>query len=665
MFRGDKYEFFLRTKFAGCLTKSEVDELFNTCCAWIELQAGDVLFQRGDTCESGLHMVVDGVVGVYFSSSQMSYTMTAGDSIGDLDLLDSCNRRRRTAGVRAESQSLVMHIRQDSWVEYCGRNPAALLRYLRLSIGRLHQTSSYVLSQFLLLPTVMENQLDVVILEGEVWGDMFTKISAALPLACSLFAAGCKFQLTTQPWKLTILLTGFVSVKAESFNPDGSVAASVSRDIKAPCILGARAFLAEHCEAEHFTYTAGADTCAVSIGTDDLKALAAAEPVLYVDLMFSASTALMPGIDRFIEAGLNRSWVPAGQCVFPQGERADSLYVIISGRVKLFVDSNDPDRPAQLVAEAASGDSIGEEAILAADGDADGGPVRLCTAYCVRDCELVRVSPQDFKRLFHNYPEAMLRFVRSLYQRSARPSAAPRIPTAGLPPQALQAVPSRVVIVPLNPESEPAVRRFARLLEVALAAVHGPVAFLDSSGFDSLGLDGVTGVPSFFHRTHLLSWIAREEENRRCVLVLVDAKASMWGKVRPRPWAPPSSTSCLRVVSPPLPCFTYSYAGVQPHLGYPFKFTLPPTRQTIICNHPPAHKSHCPGSTGSLLPAWPCYASPAAIPSACRSEPPPHPTPLRLFPSDLYLLEPAAVRWAGGLGASCRAAQLAPNRLPF
>jgi CRP-like cAMP-binding protein len=540
MFRGDKYDFFMRTKFAGCLTKSEVDEIFNTCCAWIELQAGDVLFQRGDTCESGLHMVVDGIVGVYFSSSEMSYTMTAGDSIGDLDLLDSCNRRRRMAGVRAECQSLVMHIRQDSWVEYCGRNPAALLRYLRLSIGRLHQTSSYVLSQFLLLPTV-ENQLDVVILEGELWGDSdtFSKISAALPLASSLYSAGCKFQLATQPRKLTIMLTGFVSVSVESLNPDGSIAGSVSRKFKAPCILGARAFLAEHCTAEHCTYTVGADTCVLSVGsTDDLKALAAAEPSLYVGLMFSASTALMPSIDRFIEAGLNRSWVPAGQCVFSQGERADSLYVIISGRVKLFIDSDEPDRPARLVAEAVLGDSIGEEVILAADNDTDRGPTRLCTAYCVRDCELVKVSPQDFKRLFHNFPEAMLRFVRSLYQRSARPSsqpAAPRFPAAGPPPRALPAVPSRVAIVPLNPESEPAVRRFARQLEAALATVHGPVAFLDSSGVDSrLGLDGVADAPSFFHRTHVLSWIAREEESRRCVLLLTDARASMWGKVRPR-----------------------------------------------------------------------------------------------------------------------------------
>jgi CRP-like cAMP-binding protein len=544
MFRGDKYEFFSRTKFAGCLTKSELDELFNTCCAWINLQAGDVLFQRGDTCESGLYMVVDGVVGVYFSSSQMNYTMTAGDSIGDLDLLDSCNRRRRTAGVRAESQSLIMHIRQDSWIEYCSRNPAALLRYLRLSIGRLHKTSSYVLSQFLLLPTE-ENQLDVVILEGEVWRDTLARIGAALPLAASSVAAGCSFQLATQPRKLAVMLTGSVCVKAESLHSDGSVAASVSRKFKAPCILGARAFLAEHCKAEHCTYALGADARILSVGgTDDLKALAAAEPALYVDLMLAASTALMPSIDRFIDAGLNRSWVPAGRCVFPQGERADGLYVIISGRVKLFVDSDGPDRPARLLAEAASGDSIGDEAILAADGAAGGGPARPCTAYCVRDCELVKVSPQDFQRLFHSFPEAMLRFVRSLYQRSARPpplAAAPPFPPAGPPPRALPAVPSRVAIVPLNPESEPAVRRFARQLEAALADAHGPVAFLDAAAVDGrLGLDGVADAPSFFYRTHVLSWIAREEESHPRVLLLADARASMWGKVRAH--SPPTHT---------------------------------------------------------------------------------------------------------------------------
>ncbi len=69
----------------------------------------------------------------------------------------------------------------------------------------------------------------------------------------------------------------------------------------------------------------------------------------FVDLLLLAGRALGPIIRRFISLGLNRVWTKAGDTVYRQGEPAESLYILISGRLRLL--RADPDGRGPMVVE--------------------------------------------------------------------------------------------------------------------------------------------------------------------------------------------------------------------------------------------------------------------------------------------------------------------------
>ena len=73
-----------------------------------------------------------------------------------------------------------------------------------------------------------------------------------------------------------------------------------------------------------------------------------------------------------------------------QGDPADCMYAIVSGRLQLFTESGDGTQ--RLLAELRSGETVGEVDLI------DGRP-RMATARAVRDSELVRVSRLGFERL--------------------------------------------------------------------------------------------------------------------------------------------------------------------------------------------------------------------------------------------------------------------------
>jgi NTE family protein len=73
-----------------------------------------------------------------------------------------------------------------------------------------------------------------------------------------------------------------------------------------------------------------------------------------------------------------------------QGDPADCMYAIVSGRLQLFTESGDGTQ--RLLAELRSGETVGEVDLI------DGLP-RMATARAVRDSELVRVSRLGFERL--------------------------------------------------------------------------------------------------------------------------------------------------------------------------------------------------------------------------------------------------------------------------
>jgi CRP/FNR family transcriptional regulator, cyclic AMP receptor protein len=101
--------------------------------------------------------------------------------------------------------------------------------------------------------------------------------------------------------------------------------------------------------------------------------------------------------------------VPKGKKIFSQGERADAIYFIQSGRVKITVVS-----------------SAGKEAVLAMLGPHDffgegalvGQSLRMSTATTLEATTLFQVEKRAMLRAFHDQPELSEKFMASLLARN-------------------------------------------------------------------------------------------------------------------------------------------------------------------------------------------------------------------------------------------------------
>ncbi len=95
----------------------------------------------------------------------------------------------------------------------------------------------------------------------------------------------------------------------------------------------------------------------------------------------------------------------AGETLFRAGEPGESLYVVRSGEVELFIRDTAGQKIALAIAGA--GEVFGELALL------DRGP-RTATAVALTDCELLELDRDDLLLLFQKSPNAALRLLAAM-----------------------------------------------------------------------------------------------------------------------------------------------------------------------------------------------------------------------------------------------------------
>ncbi|KXZ52202.1 hypothetical protein GPECTOR_10g833 [Gonium pectorale] len=143
------------------------------------------------------------------------------------------------------------------------------------------------------------------------------------------------------------------------------------------------------------------------------QALLAEQPDLLLRLLVAASAALGPVIRRFISLGLNRVWLESGDVAYRQGDFAECLYVVISGRLRLLHETLHPvthARQLHLEEEVGRGEAVG--AVWAITGGHHD-----TTALCVRDSELVRMSRSAFRVISADSPLALSKLFSNIARR--------------------------------------------------------------------------------------------------------------------------------------------------------------------------------------------------------------------------------------------------------
>lgn len=99
--------------------------------------------------------------------------------------------------------------------------------------------------------------------------------------------------------------------------------------------------------------------------------------------------------------------VPAGTILFRDGDTGDEMFIIKSGKVKIFKKIGDVEKT---LAVLGPGEFFGEMAII------DGQP-RSASAQALEDCRLLVINSEIFDTMLRNNPEIAVRIIKKLSQR--------------------------------------------------------------------------------------------------------------------------------------------------------------------------------------------------------------------------------------------------------
>jgi predicted acylesterase/phospholipase RssA/CRP-like cAMP-binding protein len=218
---------------------------------------------------------------------------------------------------------------------------------------------------------------------------------------------------------------------------------------------------------------------------------------------------LNPATVNQLQADLEPVHLPGGALLFAAGVAGDSMYVVLSGRLRVTIDRDDG--TTESLRELARGNTVGELALLT-------GASRSASVWAIRDSELVKISQAAFESAVKSDPRLIRRIAVQLagHEQQGRDSMLLRrnLRTIALVPAADQ--------VRLG--------EFAAALSEAMQTA-GATLCLRQETLPALGklIDQSTSLP---HGTGQLSaQLSRLETNHRFVVYEAESELSSWSQL--------------------------------------------------------------------------------------------------------------------------------------
>lgn len=216
------------------------------------------------------------------------------------------------------------------------------------------------------------------------------------------------------------------------------------------------------------------------------------------------------------------------QVIYREGERSDSFYIVISGRLRSIVESKDG--VVDVVAEHGQGDSIGELDCITASP-------RPSTLHAIRDSELVRMPMTLFNAISVRHPPITIQVSRIIASRVRAQVDSVRKTKVRGRGGATELGKNNfnlktVALIP-NTRHVPIVD-FASRLKSSLEDIGAPTLYLNQATVLS-----VLGRHAFSRmgKLKLAGWLAETEQRYRIVLYVADTPVSS-------PW----TQTCIRQV---------------------------------------------------------------------------------------------------------------------
>ncbi len=272
------------------------------------------------------------------------------------------------------------------------------------------------------------------------------------------------------------------------------------------------------------TVRASADCDLIKIPKTAFDAIAARRPDVVRDLVqvvlpLFRRTQLAAILTRFfgqldaaaihdLETRFDWLTLRGGEALIRQGERGDTMFIVISGRFR--VSRVEDDGAEHILGEVSAGDIVGEFSLLTDER-------RSASVYAIRDSTVARLSRAAFELVMERYPRGLIEMTRLIL--THRPAIAA---TSGSGRSTLN-----LALVPI--EASVRLGTFAERLVDALSGF-GPALHLNAARVE--GAYGKAGIADLAAdhplNASLLAWLDEAERRHRYVVYEAEANWSNW-----------------------------------------------------------------------------------------------------------------------------------------
>uniref|UniRef100_A0A8C1LWS6 lysophospholipase n=1 Tax=Cyprinus carpio TaxID=7962 RepID=A0A8C1LWS6_CYPCA len=283
-----------------------------------------------------------------------------------------------------------------------------------------------------------------------------------------------------------------------------------------------------------FSVRAHRDCSFLSISKTHFYEIMRAEPTVVLNVAHTVVRRMSPFV-RQIDFALDWMAVEAGRAVYRQGDKSDSTFIVLSGRLRSVIMKEDGKK--ELTGEYGRGDLIGVVEALTHQN-------RATTVHAVRDSELAKLPEGALSSIKRKFPQVVTRLIHLLGQKILQQVNGPLTGVVLSSSSGLKAKVSRlnihnnyfvkwdagnpasnlatVTVLPVSEEVP--LTAFTLELQHALLAI-GPTLLLTSDiikqRLGSAALDSV-------HEYRLSSWLGQQEDIHRIVLYQTDVSLTPW-----------------------------------------------------------------------------------------------------------------------------------------
>ena len=202
-----------------------------------------------------------------------------------------------------------------------------------------------------------------------------------------------------------------------------------------------------------------------------------------------------------------QTYLAPGEVLIREGDPAGSLYILVSGRLRVLV--RQPDGAEATVSEVGRNEVVGEMSIISDEP-------RSATVIAIRDSELLSFSRENFEHIVEKHPRAMLKIARLIAGRLRRSSRSQGVSRREL----------SIAVIPAG--NEPARPECIHELVEGFSRI-GSTLVLDSHFVNEhVGPDAAYEDQYGPNSDRLMAWLNEQESKHQYVIYQTDASTTNW-----------------------------------------------------------------------------------------------------------------------------------------